>query len=197
MRKNSNVRSYDLLKSRSLQGKRKVHTMAENKVNEVALNLGKSLRETGQAITDSAVAAQERNTRFVKNTFEQGFEVLKSQAEDSSTLLRELTDQPQQQQGAFQAITNNLVAAQERNARFAQSVFVNGLEVLKSQAEATAALTQELAGQSQQQLTQFQTLVQESVDAYVKFLSSPLSYFERTAEYAKEYTEAKTGRSKK
>jgi hypothetical protein len=163
--------------------------MAENKVNEVALNLGKSLRETGQAITDSAVAAQERNTRFVKNTFEQGFEMLKSQAEDSSTLLHELANQPQKPQAAFQAITNNLVTAQERNARFAQSVFVNGLEVLKSQAESNAALTQELMGQSQQQLTQFQTLVQESVDAYVKFLYSPLSYFKRTAEYAKEYTE--------
>jgi hypothetical protein len=171
--------------------KRKEHTMAENNVNEVVLNLSKSFREASQAITDSAVAAQERNIRFVKNTFEQGFEVLKSSAEDGSTLLQELTEQ--QQQGTFQAVTNKVVAAQERNARFAQSVFANSLEVLKSQAESNAALTQELVGQSQHQLTQFQTLIQESVDAYVKFLYSPLSYFKQTAEYAKEYAEKYTG----
>jgi hypothetical protein len=54
-------------------------------------------------------------------------------------------------------------------------------------------LTQELVGQSQHQMTQFQTLIQESVDAYVKFLYSPLSYFKQTAEYAKEYAEKYTG----
>ncbi len=49
---------------------------------------------------------------------------------------------------ANQAITQSVVAAQERNVKFAQSLFTSGVEVLKSHAEGTQALLQELEQQT-------------------------------------------------
>ena len=47
-------------------------------------------------------------------------------------------------QEANQAIVNSATAVQERNMKFAQSTLDNGIEVLKSYAEDTRHLTQEL-----------------------------------------------------
>lgn len=43
-----------------------------------------------------------------------------------------------------QLIVQSLIAAQQRNMKFAQSTFINTIEVLKSHVEATRALIQEL-----------------------------------------------------
>ncbi|GAC1436066.1 MAG: hypothetical protein NVSMB54_36350 [Ktedonobacteraceae bacterium] len=48
-----------------------------------------------------------------------------------------------------QTIARSAVEAQERNMRFAQSIFDNGIEVLKNHAEATQNLMRTLATQSQ------------------------------------------------
>lgn len=48
-----------------------------------------------------------------------------------------------------QTIARSAVEAQERNMRFAQSIFNTGIEVLKNHAEATQNLLQTLATQSQ------------------------------------------------
>lgn len=61
-----------------------------NSVNETALGMLRSLRESNQAVTDSVLAAQERNIKFAQNVFTYGLEVLKSQAESTQTLVQEL-----------------------------------------------------------------------------------------------------------
>ena len=156
--------------------------MAENKVQEAAWNLSQALSETGQAIANGAVTAQERNMQYIQSTFENGIEVLKSNVEDARALLGELTEQPQKLQGALQAIAESATAAQERNVKFVQSAFENGFDLFKNQEESTRSLTQELMKQSQKQLAAFQALAHESVDAYIEFFNAPLSYYNRALE---------------
>ncbi len=85
---------------------------------------------------------------------------------------------------ANQALTDSLVAAQERNVRYTQSVLVNGIEVLKSQAAGTRVLTQELADLYQKQQEAYQALVTESVNAYMDMVRTPVSYYKEALEFA-------------
>ncbi len=67
---------------------------------------------------------------------------------------------------ANQAVADSVIAAQERNVKFAQSIFTSGVEVLKSHAEGTQALLQELDQQTKKQQVQkqqenFRKLAQE------------------------------------
>jgi len=52
--------------------------VAQNSVNETALGMLRSLRESNQAVTDSVPALQEHNIKFAQNVFTNGLEVLKS-----------------------------------------------------------------------------------------------------------------------
>ncbi len=159
--------------------------MAENKVNEATQSLIQSLRESNQAVMESAVAAQERNVKFAQSVLENGIEALKSHAESTRALVQDVS---QKQPEAFQLIADSAVAAQERNIQFAQGVLENGIEVLKSHAESTRSLTHTLLEQSQEQREAFQTLVQESVEVYRKLLFAPLSYFEQAFEVTETLT---------
>lgn len=83
---------------------------------------------------------------------------------------------------ASKAVVDSAVAAQERNIRYAQSVFENGLEVVKSHTKETRALTQALVEQSQKQQQAFQTLAQEATEAYAGFFSTMFSYYRQIYE---------------
>lgn len=85
---------------------------------------------------------------------------------------------------ANEAIADSAVVAQERNIKYARSIFLNGIELLKSHTESTRNLTQELVEQSQKQQAAFQALLHEAVDAYVGFLYAPLSYYKQAVDYA-------------
>jgi len=158
--------------------------MNKDKVNEAAWSLSKSVREVNQAIADSAVAAQERNLKFLQGVFETGVEVLKTHAEDTRVLTQELVEQPQKEQGIFQSVADSAVAAQERNVRYTQNVLQSGTELLKSHTESTRTLVQTMIEQTQKQQEAFQVLARESFDAYVEFLYAPFSYYEETLETA-------------
>ena len=139
--------------------------MTDSKMNETTRELIDSLRETSKTIADSAIAAQEHNVAFAQNILENGVEVLKSHAESTRSLMQELSEQARKQpnwQEGFQAVVDSTVAAQERNTRFAQSVFENGIEVLKSQVGLTRGLMQELEQQAHKQQDAFQALARES-----------------------------------
>jgi len=158
--------------------------MAENKLNEATGNLTRSLRETNQAITESAVAAQERNMAFAQNTFDNGIELLKSHVESTRALMREEVEQSRSQTPDFQAVVNSAITAQERNLRYAQSIVESEAELLKSHLNATRDLWQKLAEQSQKQQEAFQSLLHESVDMYVNFLFTPFSYYRQAVDTA-------------
>lgn len=158
--------------------------MANKKVNEATWNLTQTLRETTQAVTESAVAAQERNVAFAQNTFENGIELLKSHAESTRSLIQEQVKESQNQNVDFQAAMNAAIAAQERNMRYAQSIVQNGTEVLKSHVNGTRDLVATLAEQSEKQQEAFQELVRDSVDTYVDLLLAPFSYYRQAVNTA-------------
>lgn len=85
---------------------------------------------------------------------------------------------------ANEEIADNVVVAQERNIKYVQSIFINGIEVLKSQTESARNLTQELVEQSLKQQAAFQALLHEAADAYVGFLYAPLSCYKQAVDYA-------------
>jgi hypothetical protein len=158
--------------------------MADNKVNEATWNLTESLRETNQAIVESAVEAQKRNLAFAQNTFENGVELLKSHADSTRNLISEQSGKSQKQAADFQTWADSAIAAQERNVRYAQSIVQNGTDVLKSHVDSTRSLLQTLAEQSQKQQETFQELVRESLDTYVDFLFTPFAYYRQAFDTA-------------
>jgi hypothetical protein len=62
---------------------------------------------------------------------------------------------------ANRAVAESVVAAQEQNGKFAQSMLTNGMEILKSQVEGTQALVHEVERQMQKQQEAFQSFLQE------------------------------------
>jgi len=166
--------------------------MNDDRTNEAAKNLAKIAQESSKALTDTAITAQERNLAFAQSVLENGIEVLKSHAESSRTLMQELVEQARKQQvgpEGLQVLMDNAVAAQERNTRFAQSVFENGIELLKSQIDLTHSLLQELEQQSQKRQATFQALAQESMDAYKDFLFAPLTFWQKALDTAGSVTQ--------
>jgi hypothetical protein len=85
---------------------------------------------------------------------------------------------------SFQTVLDHTVAMQERNVRFAQSVVDDSIKELRHQAESNRAMTQELLERVEKQRGAFQTLVEESVDAYMDLLFAPLSYYREGLEVA-------------
>lgn len=78
-----------------------------------------------------------------------------------------------------QAIAETIVAAQERNIKFAQSTLVNAMEIFKNHMESTRALMQELEQQSQKQLEAFQQLGHRPENTPEDFLRAPFSYYQQ------------------
>jgi len=166
--------------------------MNAEKTNEAAKNLAKLAQEGSKALTDTAITAQERNLAFAQSVLENGIEVLKSHAESTRTIMQELVEQAKKQQvgpEGLQALMDNAVAAQERNTRFAQSVFENGIELIKSQVDLTQSVLQDLEQQAQKRQAAFQALAQESLEAYREFLFAPLAFCQKTLDTAGSVTQ--------
>lgn len=152
-----------------------------NTANEATSSIIETLRNTNQAVMKSAITAQEHNLAFAQSTFENGIEVLKSQAESNRTLMSNLVEQAgkQSQPEVFQAVVEKTIEAQDRNIKYAQSIFENGIEVLKSQVSNSRNLLQELGQQAQKQQETFQQVAQNSMEAYMNFFRAPFTYYQQ------------------
>ncbi len=62
---------------------------------------------------------------------------------------------------ANRIVAESVIAAQERNGKFAQNLLTNGIEVLKSHVEGTQALVREIEQQTRKQQEAFQLFLQE------------------------------------
>jgi hypothetical protein len=62
---------------------------------------------------------------------------------------------------ANRAVAESVVAVQERNGKFAQSMLANGMEILKNQVEGTQALVREIEQQARKQQEAYQIFLQE------------------------------------
>ena len=72
----------------------------EKKTEETTPEVANAVRETTQMITQSVMAAQERNVKFVQTTFTNALELMKSHVEATRTLMQDL----EQQQEALQKL---------------------------------------------------------------------------------------------
>ena len=86
---------------------------------------------------------------------------------------------------SYQALAERGSSAQELNAQLTQEFFNKVLENLRSQAEDTGQMGQQLADQQQRATEAGQQLTQESVDAYMDFVNSMFSFYQGSAEHAR------------
>ncbi len=87
---------------------------------------------------------------------------------------------------SFGTVLDHTVALQERNVRFAQGLVDGTIKELRQQAESNRVMTQELVDRAERQRDAFQTLVEESVDAYMDLAYAPFSYYKEGLEAAKK-----------
>jgi hypothetical protein len=87
---------------------------------------------------------------------------------------------------SFGTVLDHAVGLQERNVRFAQGLVDASIKELRSQAESNRAMTQELVDRAERQRDAFQTLLEESVDAYMDLAYAPFSYYKEGLEAAKK-----------
>lgn len=80
---------------------------------------------------------------------------------------------------SYKTVLDHTVALQERNMKFWQGMFETGAQEIRQQAESNRAMTQELVERIENQRDAFQTLVAESVDAYMDLAYAPLAYYKQ------------------
>ena len=78
---------------------------------------------------------------------------------------------------SYKTVVDHAVALQERNVRFAQGLVDDSIKELRSQVESNQAMTQELIERAERQREAFQTLIEESVGAYMDLAYVPFAYY--------------------
>jgi len=109
-----------------------------------------------------------------------------------------MTDQQSQQRvnEASEQFTNALVesykvvaergaTAQEQGAQLTEDFFNRVIDNLRTQAEENRQVTEQLTDQQQRQAEAAQTLTRESVEAYMNFLNSAFSFWQKGVQTAK------------
>lgn len=89
-----------------------------------------------------------------------------------------------------QAIADSLVAAQERNIKFAQSVFENEVELLKSHADHTRSLMEEFIGEPEKSQAFFQTIANSAVAAQERNVKFAQNFLENGTELLRFHGES-------
>jgi len=89
---------------------------------------------------------------------------------------------------SYMTVMDHAVGIQERNVRFAQSVADDSIKELRKQAESNRDTTREIVERVENQRDAFQTLAEESLDAYMNLLYAPLSYYKEGLEAARKVT---------
>ncbi len=89
---------------------------------------------------------------------------------------------------SYQALADRGVSAQELNAQLTQDFFNRVIDNLRTQAEDTRQMGQQLADQQQRAAEAGQTLTRESVDAYMDFVNSMFSFWQGSVEQARRQT---------
>ena len=90
---------------------------------------------------------------------------------------------------ANQAIADSVVAAQERNVRFAQATFEDGVETLKNHAEETRDLMQELVERPQREQGVLQTVVNSAAGAQERNVKYAQSILQNEIELLKSHAD--------
>ena len=89
---------------------------------------------------------------------------------------------------SYQTVVDHTIGLGERNVRFAQSIADSSAKEIRQQAESNRALTQEFVERAENQRQAFQSVVEESVDAYMDFVFAPFAYYKDGLQAAKKAT---------
>ena len=89
-----------------------------------------------------------------------------------------------------QAIANTTVSIQERNARYMQGIFDNSIEVLRSHAESSRSLMQEMMGQPEKRQGIMQTVADSAVEAQERNMRFAQSTLQSSSELLKSHIES-------
>lgn len=87
---------------------------------------------------------------------------------------------------SYQTVVEHGVGLGERNVRFMQEIVDGSIKEMRHQAESNRAMAQQFVERAEQQRDAFQTLAEESLDAYMDLLYSPLSYYKQGLEAARK-----------
>ena len=90
---------------------------------------------------------------------------------------------------ANRAIVDSVVEAQERNWKFAQSIFENEVELLKSHAESTRTVMEKLVGESEKGQPLFQSVADSVVSAQERNVKFVQSFLENGTEVLTSHVE--------
>ncbi len=89
----------------------------------------------------------------------------------------------------LRTVSDRAVEAQDQGARLTEDFFNRVVENLRSQAEGTRQMGQQIADQQQRQVEAAQQLTQESVNAYMDFVNSMFSFGQQGAQAARRGAE--------
>jgi len=89
-----------------------------------------------------------------------------------------------------QAIVDSVVSAQERNMKFAQNIFENEVELLKSHAEHTRSVMEEFVGEPEKSQAFFQTMANSAVAAQERNVKFAQSLLQNGTELLKSHGES-------
>lgn len=87
---------------------------------------------------------------------------------------------------SYQSVVEHGIGLQERNVLFMQQMVEGSIKELRHQAESNRVMTQQLIERAEKQRESVQTLLEESLDAYMDLLYSPLTYYKQGLEAAKK-----------
>src|SRR5215216_3206953 len=89
---------------------------------------------------------------------------------------------------SYQTVVDHAVGLQERNVRFAQGMVDGTIKELCYQAERNRSVVDELFKRAEDQRDAYQTLVEQSIDAYMDFAYASFSYYKEGLEAARKAT---------
>lgn len=85
---------------------------------------------------------------------------------------------------SYLTVVDHAVGLQERNVRFAQSVIDESIQEVRDQAERNRAMAEQVVERVEKQREALQTLIEESIDAYMDLAYAPLHYYKESLEIA-------------
>jgi hypothetical protein len=121
-----------------------------------------------QYLADSAVAARERNIKFVQSFLENGNEVLKSHAESTRALMQTLAEQSQKQQEVFQVLARGTWDAYMGFFSSPLSYYEQAMETAESIARQGVETAQKIARQGVGTVEKATRQERQTVDAATK-----------------------------
>jgi transcriptional regulator of heat shock response len=89
---------------------------------------------------------------------------------------------------SFQTVVDHAVGLQERNVRFAQGMVDGTIKELRHQTESNRGVVGELFERAEDQREAYQTLVEQSIDAYIDLAYAPFTYYKEGLKAARKAT---------